>query len=301
MKNNYINSILLSIENNLSVKIDAHQILFDRRGSLVLKIEINKEISLVKVTDVNFEHPIFSKNDKEIIVEKEANILKHLKEQQTSFGYYIANGVVENYHWLLMQYIEGESIVKILKRFFSESPSIEEAQRKTIELFANVLQKVNELHKLSILHGDIQPAHFKIDEKGVVHILDFGLSRFTTEKQVLYAGALAHFVSPEVAKGMLEKSKFIEYDIYSEIYAIAATLFYLYTRKEPVDYGNPKASFLEKLKAISNNRLLTFKDVEAEPFPILEKVIQKGLMKEKSDRYDSVEAILTNLSFQNGN
>ncbi len=231
MTNNHISSILTAIENKLRVKVTSHQILSDRRGSLVLKIESNDIESIVKITDVSFEHPVFSKNEKEAIAEREATILKYLKKQQTSFDYYIADGTLNNYHWLLMKYIRGESVLKILEKAVIENLSAEEFQQKTIDLFVTILQKIKELHKVNILHGDIQPAHFKVDAKGEVHILDFELSRFFTEKTPLYAGALVHFVAPEIAKGMLGKLKHIEYDIYSETYAIIATLFFSTQKK----------------------------------------------------------------------
>ncbi|MEZ4888021.1 MAG: protein kinase [Chitinophagales bacterium] len=294
--NIHINNILKSIEYQLGTKIDSHQTLSDRRGSVVLKIESNHMQSLVKITDLNFEHPVFSKDEKRIIAEREVTILKYLKEQRTSFDYYITDGSLNNYHWLLMRYIQGESILEVLKKTFAETPKTEEFQQKIIVLFVSILKKINELHKVNILHGDIQPAHFKIDTKGDVHILDFELSRLVNEKTPLYAGALMHFVAPEIAKGMLEKSKYIEYDIYSETYAIIATLFFLYTKKVPINYGTEnirKMSFSDALKAVLSNQILSFPDLELKPFPILEQLFEQGLKREKKDRYNSIDTILS--------
>lgn len=92
-----------------------------------------------------------------------------------------------------------------------------------------VLEEAARIFQLGWLHGDVQPAHFVRGPKGVVRLLDFELARHKNEENVPYAGALVHYCAPEIAAGMLAGDNHIPYRPESEVYALGATLFFLFT------------------------------------------------------------------------
>jgi DNA-binding helix-hairpin-helix protein with protein kinase domain len=97
----------------------------------------------------------------------------------------------------------------------------------------NMLHKVIELYELGYLHGDLQPNHFIIDAAGGYHMIDLETAFRMNDPESSYRGALVHYVSPEIADGMMNGNESIPLDVVSEIYSFAAVVFFLATEANP--------------------------------------------------------------------
>ncbi|MCM1288473.1 MAG: PASTA domain-containing protein [Clostridium sp.] len=76
--------------------------------------------------------------------------------------------------YIVMEYLEGESLKEKLKR--EGKLSVDE----TIKLLKPILLALEEVHGEGVLHRDIAPDNIFITNEGTVKLLDFGAARFAT-------------------------------------------------------------------------------------------------------------------------
>jgi serine/threonine protein kinase len=76
--------------------------------------------------------------------------------------------------FLVMDFIEGESLAALLKRERRLAPA------RAAEIFAQVLEGVGEAHRAGIIHRDLKPENILVsggEAGGRVRLLDFGLAK----------------------------------------------------------------------------------------------------------------------------
>jgi serine/threonine protein kinase len=135
--------------------------------------------------------------------------------------FFKANGTA----YMVMDYYEGMNG----EEYFRRKGILSEAEAR--QLFNPILSGLSEVHHAGILHRDIKPENLYITQKGRPLLLDFGTARQELNKKsrhftvVLTRG----FAPPEQYS---EKGK---QGVWSDIYAIGATLYYLTTGKIPAD------------------------------------------------------------------
>jgi len=75
-----------------------------------------------------------------------------------------------SYSFIVLQYIEGETLASKLKRHL---PDLREA----LAIAAQVADALNEAHARGIIHRDIKPENIKLTTRNQVKVLDFGLAK----------------------------------------------------------------------------------------------------------------------------
>ena len=130
------------------------------------------------------------------------------------------------YHYLVMLYVEGESLEDRLL----EDSTIPESEALVIA--ANVANALSYAWDgFQILHRDIKPSNIMIDTDGQVRLMDMGISKQVTEDTGLtMAGEIIgtpEYMSPEQAKGRTDL------DCRADIYSLGATLYHLVTGQQP--------------------------------------------------------------------
>lgn len=288
-----IQTIVQKIETQLQENVTVQKTI-NRRGTCVLKLDTATKSFFLKIIDLNTGPP-YSFDERKLLFNREIAILQHLtKSNQFTF---VDKGSEGPFTWLLTDWIEGVSLMSYIKKI-NETHAIAAFKEKMISLFIKLTERVQALHQLGIFHQDLQPNHFIINESQGISIVDFGVSQYINKKGELYKGALIHFVSPEVAEGMLHQNSYINYELTSEIYALGATLFTCYTPSVPINYGTKayKAIPMDvKLKCIIENNLHCFSEIDAIAFPKLETILHKCLHKEQAKRYQNMEELLQDL------
>jgi hypothetical protein len=120
--------------------------------------------------------------------------------------------------------------------------------------------RLAEFHRAGYWHGDLQPAHFVSPDAGATcALIDFDVAVARDAVRHRHGGGMVHYVSPEVAGGMLDGRTDIALDGASETYAFGAVMHVLRTGFAPVRYtldGKPRPPVPggptreEKLRAI---------------------------------------------------
>ena len=130
-------------------------------------------------------------------------------------------------HFLVMQFIEGEDMSDILKREGAFPV------KDVLRWMANLLDALEYLHSQEppIIHRDLKPSNLKLTPRGEVYLLDFGLAKLKRENTLSEKSVFGYSrrYSP------LEQIQGIGTDARSDLFALAATVFHLFTGKPPVD------------------------------------------------------------------
>lgn len=135
--------------------------------------------------------------------------------------------------YLVMKYIEGESLERRLERLNRPLPEAE-----VVHSAAEVVDALIYLHSRKpepVIHRDIKPANIIVDPEGRVWLVDFGLARAAVSSgaRVMVAGGKT------VAAGTPGYTPLEQWQMQpsskSDIYALGATIHHLLTARDPRD------------------------------------------------------------------
>lgn len=129
---------------------------------------------------------------KETKLRREVNLLKDLSHTYIPkvYDFVQQDGVV----YTVMDYIEGESLDKLLER--NQVPS----QKQVIQWACQLLEALIYLHKqppYGILHGDIKPANIMLKPNGDICLIDFNIALALGEDGAVKVGYSRGYASPE--------------------------------------------------------------------------------------------------------
>ncbi len=145
------------------------------------------------------------------------------------YGYFVEGGD----HYLVMKYVEGESLEGRLARL--REPL---AEAEVIRCAAEVADALLYLHSRKpepVVHRDIKPANIILDPEDRIWLVDFGLARAITSAgaRIMTAGGRT------VAAGTPGYTPLEQWQMQSspksDIYALGATMHHLLTNRDPRD------------------------------------------------------------------
>lgn len=131
--------------------------------------------------------------------------------------------------YYVMEYIKGQS----LREYVRCSPLGRLLEAEALQLFRPVAETIDYLHENKITHLDIKPDNILIRENGEPVVIDFGLSKHYSSKgtptsTIKAAGCSAGYSPMEQYVGITT------FTPEADIYALAATLLYMLTGKDPI-------------------------------------------------------------------
>ncbi len=149
----------------------------------------------------------------------------------------------------------------------------------TFEYLLQLLEAVNYLHKLGIVHGDLKPENILFSTKGKKTIVK--LSDYNTTLGRHNAIAITPEYSPPEYKTYTAKS---------DIWSIGCILFEFFLKRQPFGSRNEKTT----IKTILNN--IATMPLSKEIFKIPEPyryIVYKSLKKDPEKRFKNVEEIIS--------
>ena len=171
-------------------------------------------------------------------------------------------------HFIVMQYVDGTDLQKILKKKgkLDVADSLAVAKRVALALAA--------AHKMGIVHRDIKPANILLTKQGRIMVADFGLAR-----EVM---GTPQYLSPEQARG--EKV-----DGRSDLYSLGGMLYTLLTGKPPFTGSSPVSIAVKHASADQKPEPIRkiVSDIPAD----VEALVEKLMAKKADDRFPTGDAV----------
>lgn len=154
---------------------------------------------------------------------------------------------------------------------------------EAVSLVLQCIDGLIEAHSRGMIHRDVKPANCYLDEHGNVKIGDFGLARsLVSDSELTRTGAFLGtplYASPEQILGETV-------DEQSDIYSLAATLYFLLAGKAPFESPNAPQVIAKIVSADPP----VFSEAGVEVPKQLEKVVLKGLARDRSKRFTSFQS-----------
>jgi serine/threonine-protein kinase len=157
--------------------------------------------------------------------EKEAQALKKLRHRNLPrFTDYFS---IDENDYLVMEYIEGESLGDILAR--KKRPT----EPLVYEWLDQILDALSYCHQHHVLHRDIKPGNIILTPAGKVMLVDFSLVKIVDPYNPRTATIVRGLGTPQYTPLEQYDSTQGHTDARSDIYALGATLYHLLTGRAP--------------------------------------------------------------------
>jgi serine/threonine protein kinase/alpha-beta hydrolase superfamily lysophospholipase len=168
--------------------------------------------------DLNENEAVISLMKREVIISRELthdNVIKIYNLERS-----------DDLYCIVMEYVAGRSLQTILNLHGNFTAAVMGA------VLVQVCDALHYAHSRGVIHLDIKPANILIGGSGNVKVVDFGIARMafgatSTATQRLVIGSIG-FMPPEQLRGRREVSP------QSDIYALAATVYYCLTGRIPM-------------------------------------------------------------------
>lgn len=192
-------------------------------------------------------------------------------------------GKEKGYYFIVMSYIEGQTLSMMLKRNKVLPIGI------ILDLFEGVLQGLSAAHEKGIIHRDIKPSNILINPQMQPKVVDFGIAKKVDKskgstKTTELAGT-AYFIAPEQALGK-------DLDTRADLYSVGASMYYVLTGQFPYNGKNTIDIIQKHINDPVPNPAKIRKDMPG----WLALAVQKLMSKNPDDRFQTAKE--TYLYFQ---
>ncbi|WP_263409742.1 serine/threonine-protein kinase [Terriglobus tenax] len=130
-------------------------------------------------------------------------------------------------HFLTMEYVDGENLSALLKRF-GRLPT-----QKALEMAAQITAGLAAAHSKGVLHRDLKPANIMVDGRGHAKITDFGLATVAGDGRLSEVAGTPGYMAPELFTGGQASGR-------SDLFALGIVLYELFAGRLPWNTKNPK-------------------------------------------------------------
>ncbi len=197
-------------------------------------------------------------------------------------------------NYIVMEHVQGEPLTDYLQHYPNDMAAV-------VRLAEKIASGLAAAHKINIVHRDIKALNIIVNEEGEPKILDFGLAKpldvlqwgdkddgtETVSQQLTKAGKIVgtvSYMSPEQARGEVVDTR-------SDIFSFGVLLYKMTTGQLPFAGSSPVSTMAKILEARPESPRLKNQNVPSE----LERIIDKCLQKDPSDRYQDSRDLVVDL------
>lgn len=179
--------------------------------------------------------------------------------------------------YIVMELMPGRTLKDLVEERGPLTPQA--AIARTLD----IIDGLAEAHRVGMIHRDMKPSNCFLTPDDRVKVGDFGLSKSLGGRgaNLTQTGAFLGtvlFASPEQIRG-----EPLEYS--SDVYSVAATLYFLLTGEAPFQHENAAAALARAISEPPPRVRAKRKDVPAQ----LERIILKGLERDRTRRWQTLD------------
>jgi serine/threonine protein kinase len=202
----------------------------------------------------------------------------------------------EGRHFLVTEFVEGVTLREIVGRG-------RVALDKAIEIAQQTAAALSAAHASGVIHRDIKPENIMVRADGWVKVLDFGIAKLAEQRTVGGPHTTPHatpsttmgtavgavlgtprYMSPEQARGT-------DVDARTDLFSLGAVLYEMLTGKAPFRGDTQNDLIADILRSDPPPVRQSVPEVPKR----LQTVVNRALAKDRAHRYQSAEALLTDL------
>jgi serine/threonine protein kinase/tetratricopeptide (TPR) repeat protein len=184
-------------------------------------------------------------------------------------------------HFITMEYVSGQDLKKLIRQTGQLTVG------KAISIAKQICDGLSEAHSLGVVHRDLKPNNIMIDQGGNAKIMDFGIARAVKGKSITGPGVMIgtpQYMSPEQVEGK-------DVDQKSDIYSLGIILYEMLTDRVPFEGDTPLTVGVKQKTEIPKDP----RDFNERIPDELNRLILKCLEKDQENRYQSTEALKSDL------
>jgi predicted Ser/Thr protein kinase len=203
------------------------------------------------------------------------------------------SGDIEDYFFVAMEYVEGQDLAELtrtgpLEVEFAVDTAI--AVAETLENAHNLVVNIEGRNYRGIVHGDIKPKNIRIDTRGEVRVLDFGIAKALSLSRKLTRNEFGSvpYASPE-------RLEIGEVNALSDLWSLGVMLYEMVTGMQPYHAGST-----ERLELMIRSKIAPPPAPDPCPEP-LRRILMKATAPDPDVRYQSARAFADDLiAFRHG-
>ena len=176
--------------------------------------------------------------------------------------------------YIVMEYVEGQSLADILKLL-----SFESCPEQGLHFLRRIVSALEHAHDNGVIHRDLKPENVLLSEDGHLKLMDFGIARLVDGNAMTLTGTLLGspgYMAPEYIE-----AKPTDHRV--DIFAFGVLLYRSLTGKNPFE-GESPASVLLK---ITKGEWRPPNELNQEIHPLIAELIARCLAKSPSERFRS--------------
>jgi hypothetical protein len=185
-------------------------------------------------------------------------------------------GEWEGTPFVVMAYVEGESLAQRLKREGRYADA-----RDAVALAAQVAEGLEAVHDADIVHRDLKPGNILLDTKGKAFVTDFGLARLEDVRDGLTPeGAITPGTPDYMAPEQVDSKSFGDVTFRTDLYSLGVVLYEMLTGRRPFE-----GCLLNLLYEIVHGTPPTPEALRPNLDPALAVLVRRAMARRPEDRF----------------
>lgn len=194
------------------------------------------------------------------------------------------SGEIQGLHYLVMEYIEGRSLLDLMRKKDADLQSL-------VRILREALLGLGYAHQNGVMHRDLKPGNIMVEEAtGRAVVMDFGLAKPEESGETVTGSNVVLgtpvYMSPEQVRGSHSKP-----DRRADLYSMGVILYEMATGRLPFD----AETTVGILRRVLEDQPVPPRRVNASLSQDLENVILKAIDKAREDRYQTAESFIEDL------